>query len=95
MPAEVAAGLFTDGHGRVWYYPEPVEVTFGMREIDGWELRLREAVDVLTTGTRQAVLPAGGGAAATGGELAGSGAGTYEDYNVNAAGFGDEDECEG
>eukprot|EP00854_Cymbomonas_tetramitiformis_P014792 gene14792-17483_t len=51
MPAEVAAELFMDGHGRVWYYPEPVEVTFWMHEIDGWELRLREAVDMLTAGT--------------------------------------------
>ena len=94
MPADVAADLFTDGHGRVWYYPQPVEVTFGMHEIDGWELRLREAVDVLTAGVRQAVLPADGGAAAAGGELAAGGAGTYEIYNDNAAGFGDEDEYE-
>ncbi|KAK3233545.1 hypothetical protein CYMTET_56169 [Cymbomonas tetramitiformis] len=68
MPAEVAAGLFTDGHGTVWYYPEPVEVTFAMHEIDGWELRLRGAVDVLTAAVRQAVLLADGGAAAAGEE---------------------------
>ncbi|KAK3261338.1 hypothetical protein CYMTET_29753 [Cymbomonas tetramitiformis] len=41
-----------------------------------------------------AVLPADGGAAAAGGELAAGGAGTYEIYNDNAAGFGDEDEYE-
>eukprot|EP00854_Cymbomonas_tetramitiformis_P007550 gene7550-8990_t len=56
MPADVAADLFTDGHGRVWYYPQPVEVTFGMHEIDGWELRLRGAVDVLIAGVRQATI---------------------------------------
>ncbi|KAK3242078.1 hypothetical protein CYMTET_48213 [Cymbomonas tetramitiformis] len=66
MLVEVAAALFKDGHGRVCYYPEPVKVTFGMHEIDDWELRLREAVDVLTTGVRQAVLPADDGAAAAG-----------------------------
>ncbi|KAK3267630.1 hypothetical protein CYMTET_23827, partial [Cymbomonas tetramitiformis] len=94
IPADVAAELFTDGHGRVWYYPEPVEVTFRMHEIDGWELRLREAVDVLTATVRQTILPADGGAAAAGGELAAGGAGTYEDYDDNATGFGDGDEYE-
>ncbi|KAK3253332.1 hypothetical protein CYMTET_37331 [Cymbomonas tetramitiformis] len=69
MPADVAADLFTDGrHGRVWYYPEPVEVTFGMHDVDGWEHRLQEAVDVLT---------AHGGAAAAGGTLAAGGAHVY------------------
>ncbi|KAK3247486.1 hypothetical protein CYMTET_43017 [Cymbomonas tetramitiformis] len=54
----------------------------------------QHVLDVLTAGVRQAVLPADGSAAAAGGELAAGGAGTYEIYDDNAAGFGDEDEYE-
>eukprot|EP00854_Cymbomonas_tetramitiformis_P029498 gene29498-36741_t len=80
MLADVAAELFADGHGRVLYYPEPVEATFGMHEIDGWELRLREAmvVQLQLAVSWQLVVQAR----------------TSEDYNDNAAGFGDEDEYE-
>eukprot|EP00854_Cymbomonas_tetramitiformis_P033953 gene33953-43894_t len=75
-PAHVAEEFFTDEHGRVWYYPEPVEVTFEMQDIDGWEHRLQEAVDVLTARVRD-VLPSDGGAAADGGALAAGGAHVY------------------
>ena len=72
----MAEEFFTDEHGRVWYYPEPVEVTFGMHDVDGWEHRLQEAVDVLTARVRD-VLPSDGGAAADGGALAAGGAHVY------------------
>ena len=75
-PAHLAEEFFTDEHGRVWFYPEPVEVTFGMHDIDGWEHRLQEAVDVLTARVRD-VLPSDGGAAADGGALAAGGAHVY------------------
>ncbi|KAK3234275.1 hypothetical protein CYMTET_55458 [Cymbomonas tetramitiformis] len=75
-PAHVAEEFFTDEHGWVWYYPEPVEVTFGMHDVDGWEHRLQEAVDVLTARVRD-VLPSDGGAAADGGALAAGGAHVY------------------
>ncbi|KAK3270204.1 hypothetical protein CYMTET_21387 [Cymbomonas tetramitiformis] len=100
-PAHVAGAFFTDEHGRVWYYPEPVEITFGMHDVDGWEHRLQEAVDVLMARVRD-VLPSGGGAAADGGALAAGGAHVYgdppfdvaEDYE-EAAVLGDyEDEYE-
>ncbi|KAK3241885.1 hypothetical protein CYMTET_48385 [Cymbomonas tetramitiformis] len=74
--AHLAEEFFTDEHGRVWFYPEPVEVTFGMHDIDGWEHRLQEAVDVLTARIRD-VLPSDGGAAADGGALAAGGAHVY------------------
>ncbi|KAK3281477.1 hypothetical protein CYMTET_10744 [Cymbomonas tetramitiformis] len=71
--AHLAEGYFTDEHGRVWFYPGPVEVTFGRHDIDGWEHRLQAAVSVLTTRVRD-VLPPDGGAAADGGALAAGGA---------------------
>ena len=74
--AHLAEDLFTDEHGRVWFYPEPVEVTFGTHDIDGWEHRLQAAVDVLTARVRD-VLPPDGGAAADGGALAAGGAHVY------------------